>query len=93
MFNIINRIFGKGSAGSKDIAKERLRLVLVHDRVNVSPQFIEILKEDIVRSISTYMEIDEKGMEVSLASSNSSVALIANIPVRRMKRGVSFYND
>ncbi len=89
MLDIINRLFGRGATGSKNIAKERLRLVLVHDRVNVSPQFIETLKEDIVRSISTYMEIDEKGMEVSLSSSNSSVALIANIPVRRMKRGVN----
>lgn len=93
MLDIINRLFGRGATGSKDIAKERLRLVLVHDRVNVSPQFIETLKEDIVRSISTYMEIDEKGMEVSLSSSNSSVALIANIPVRRMKRGVNFTNE
>lgn len=89
MLDLINRIFGKGSYGSKDIAKERLRLVLVHDRVNVSPQFIETLKEDIVRSISAYMDIDEQGMEVSLSSSNSSVALIANIPVRRMKRGAN----
>jgi cell division topological specificity factor len=93
MLDIINRLFGRGSTGSKDIAKERLRLVLVHDRVNVSPQFIETLKEDIVRSISTYMEIDEKGMEVSLSSSSSSVALIANIPVRRMKRGVNITNE
>lgn len=93
MLDIINRLFGRGGTGSKNIAKERLRLVLVHDRVNVSPQFIETLKEDIVRSISTYMEIDEKGMEVSLSSSNSSVALIANIPVRRMKRGVNFGNE
>lgn len=93
MLEIINRLFGKGASGSKNIAKERLRLVLVHDRVNVSPQFIELLKEDIVRSISSYMEIDEKGMEVSLSSSNSSVALIANIPVRRMKRGANFGNE
>lgn len=93
MLDIINRLFGRGTTGSKDIAKERLRLVLVHDRVNVSPQFIETLKEDIVRSISTYMEIDEKGMEVSLSSSNSSVALIANIPVRRMKRGANITNE
>ncbi len=93
MLDIIHRLFGRGTTGSKDIAKERLRLVLVHDRVNVSPQFIETLKEDIVRSISTYMEIDEEGMEVSLSSSNSSVALIANIPVRRMKRGANIINE
>lgn len=93
MFGILNKLFGKGNRGSKDIAKERLRLVLVHDRVNVSPQFIEMLKEDIVRSISSYMEIDEKSMEVNLSSSNSSVALIANIPIRRMKRGAMINQD
>jgi cell division topological specificity factor len=93
MLDILHKMFGRESSGSKDIAKERLRLVLVHDRVNVSPQFIEMLKEDIVGTISQYMEIDEKSMEVTLSSSNSSVALIANIPVRRMKRGVNVHQD
>jgi len=40
MFDLIHRLFSKENSGSKDIAKERLRLVLVHDRVNVSPQLI-----------------------------------------------------
>ncbi|WP_422699816.1 cell division topological specificity factor MinE [Dendrosporobacter quercicolus] len=81
------KMFGKESAGSKNIAKERLRLVLVHDRVNVSPQFMEVLKDDMIKVISNYMEINEKEMEVSLTNTNSSVALVANIPVHRMKRG------
>jgi cell division topological specificity factor len=81
------KMFGKESAGSKDIAKERLRLVLVHDRVNVSPQFMEVLKDDMIKVISNYMEINEKEMEVNLTNTNSSVALVANIPVQRMKRG------
>ncbi|VBB07868.1 septum formation topological specificity factor mine [Lucifera butyrica] len=87
MFDLIQKMFGKEATGSKDIAKERLRLVLVHDRVNVSPQFMEILKEDMIKVISNYMEINEKEMEVNLTTTNSSVALIANIPVNRMKRG------
>lgn len=87
MFDLIQKMFGKESSGSKQIAKERLRLVLVHDRVNVSPQFMEVLKEDMIKVISTYMEINEKEMEVNLTQSNSSVALVANIPVNRMKRG------
>ncbi|SHI43428.1 cell division topological specificity factor MinE [Propionispora hippei] len=87
MFEMIQRLFGKDSAGSKDIAKERLRLVLVHDRANVSPQFMEILKDDMIRVISNYMEINERDMEVNLTNTNSSVALVANIPVNRMKRG------
>lgn len=89
MFELLNKLFGKEPARSKDIAKERLRLVLVHDRVNVSPQFMEVLKEDMIRTISNYMEINERDMEVSLTqTSTSQVALVANIPVNRMKRGV-----
>lgn len=88
MLELIRKLFAKESVNSKDIAKERLRLVLVHDRVNVSPQFMEILKDDMIRVISNYMEINEKDMEVNLTNTKTSVALIANIPVNRMKRGV-----
>lgn len=88
MLSLLQKIFGKEPPRSKDIAKERLRLVLVHDRVNVSPQFMEVLKEDMIRAISNYMEINEKEMEVNLTqTSTSQVALVANIPVNRMKRG------
>ena len=89
MFEIIQRIFGKEPHGSKDIAKERLRFVLVHDRVNTSPQFMEVLKDDMIKVISNYMEINEKEMEVSLSTSKSSVALVANIPINRMKRNIT----
>lgn len=88
MLDLLQKMFGKESAKSKDIAKERLRLVLVHDRVNVSPQFMEVLKDDMIKVISNYMEINEKEMEVNLTQTNTSqVALVASIPVNRMKRG------
>ena len=87
MFDLIHRMFGKDSACSKDVAKERLRLVLVHDRVNTSPQFMEGLKDDMIKVISNYMDINEQTMEVHFAHTDNSVALIANIPVNNMKRG------
>lgn len=87
MFDLIQKMFSKEATGSKDIAKERLRLVLVHDRVNVSPQFMEVLKEDMIKVISNYMDINERDMEVNLTHTSSQVALVANIPVNRMKRG------
>ncbi|HWR41194.1 MAG TPA: cell division topological specificity factor MinE [Patescibacteria group bacterium] len=87
MLDLIMKLFGKEPAGSKSVAKERLRLVLVHDRVDVSPQLMEVLKEDMIKVISNYMEINEQQMEVNLTSNRSSVALVANIPVNRMKRG------
>lgn len=80
------RLLGRDS-NSKKIAKERLRLVLVHDRTAVSPQVIESIKEEIIRVISKYMEIDERRIEVELNNIDNSVALTASIPVRNVKRG------
>ncbi|MBP2634930.1 MAG: minE [Firmicutes bacterium] len=86
MFELIQKLFGKEAQGSKNIAKERLRFVLVHDRVNVSPQYMEAIKDDMIKVISNYMDINENEMEVNLTRSNTQVALVANIPVNRMKR-------
>lgn len=86
MLELIQRLFGRDTGASKDIAKERLRLVLVHDRANISPQFMEAMRDDLIRVISKYMEINEHDMEINLTNDKSSVALIANIPVQRMKR-------
>ena len=44
MLDIINRLLGRENAGSRDIARERLRLVLIHDRASVSPNFLNALK-------------------------------------------------
>lgn len=87
MLDLIHKMFSKESSGSKEIAKERLRLVLVHDRINFSPQVMDILKEDMVRVISNYMEVNEKDMEINLTQTKSSVALVASVPISRMKRG------
>lgn len=84
--DLFSRMMGTKEASSKNIAKERLRLVLVHDRSNVSPQLLESLKEDMIKVISNYMEIDLKGMEVNLNSDDQSVALVANIPVIKINR-------
>ena len=86
MLDFITRIFNKDSGASKNIAKERLRLVLVHDRSNVSPQLLQSLKEDLIKVISNYMIIDESALEVNLENHENQVALIANIPVKSMKR-------
>ncbi|MDT3698484.1 MAG: cell division topological specificity factor MinE [Thermincola sp.] len=86
MLDFLLRVFGKEGASSKNVAKERLRLVLVHDRADVSPQMLEDLKEDLIKVISNYMEIDERALEVNLDTSDNTVALVANIPVVKMKR-------
>ena len=85
MLEFLARLFGK-EGGSKNIAKERLRLVLVHDRASISPQMLESLKTDLISVISSYLIIDEANLEVNLDSSGDTVALVANIPVKGMKR-------
>ncbi|HZK54120.1 MAG TPA: cell division topological specificity factor MinE [Desulfosporosinus sp.] len=86
MLEFISRMLGKESASSKTVAKERLRLVLVHDRASISPTMLNNLKEDLIKVISKYMEIDEAALEFNLLQDDNEVALVANIPVVKMKR-------
>jgi cell division topological specificity factor len=82
--SIINRFFGRDETeGSKSMAKERLRLVLVHDRLDVSEQVMNALRVDLINLIGKYFGIDEKAVEVSLSREADGMALIANIPIRR----------
>ncbi|HSW11095.1 MAG TPA: cell division topological specificity factor MinE [Bacillota bacterium] len=72
--------------GSSCLARERLRLVLVHDRTNTSPGVLEMLREDLIEVISTYMDIDRPAMEMSLSRNGDSVVVIASIPILGVKR-------
>jgi cell division topological specificity factor len=83
--DLIGKFF-KDDTSSKNVAVERLRLVLVHDRANISPGLMEALKEDLIAVISKYMDIDEETMEISLNSGELSATLVANIPVKRIRR-------
>ena len=85
MLEAIMNIFGKSGRSSKEIARDRLKVVLIHDRANISPEVMKLLKYDIIRVISNYMEINKQDMEITLANDETSVALVANIPVQRMK--------
>lgn len=86
----LSKLFGKTKT-SKDMAKERLKLVLIHDRANVSPQFLEMVKGEIIKVISHYMEIDEGELDIQLTRTKSEdgdrvvPALVANIPIKNVK--------
>lgn len=76
---------------SKDVAKERLKLVLVHDRANVSPEFLEMMRGEIIKVISRYMDIEENLLDIQVTRVESEdgegfvPALIANIPIKNVK--------
>ena len=87
MFELLQRLLGKDeSTPSKNVAKERLQLVLVKDRCTIAPHILESLKVDLIEVISNYMEIDEKGLDVTISDDDQSLALVANIPILRMRR-------
>jgi len=90
MLEALMKIFGK-SEKTKDIARKRLQVVLIHDRANISPEVMEHLRDDIIKVISNYMEINQQDMEISLANDSDSVALVANIPVQKMKHDASIH--
>lgn len=77
---------------SKNIAKDRLKLVLVHDRVNCSSQVLEMLKNDILKVITNYMEIDEEELDIQITQTPTDTngeampTLYANIPIKSMKK-------
>jgi cell division topological specificity factor len=83
---LLNALIGKQD--SKDIAKERLRLVLVHDRASVSPEFLEKIKEELIRVISTYMEIDEENTQINMHRTDGTAVLEANLAIKAIRRTV-----
>jgi len=76
---------------SKDAAKERLHLVLMQDRANVSADFLDLMKQEIIEVIKKYIDIDEGSMDVRLTNkenndgTNGAPALYANIPILNIK--------
>lgn len=85
-------LFRKNKTSSKDTAKERLQLVLIHDRANVSPEFLEMLKGEILEVISKHIEINQNEFDIQLTQTTSEdgkrkvPALVANIPIIQKKQ-------
>lgn len=90
MFDLF-RAFSGENKKSKSVAKERLKLVLVNDRASCSPGFLDMIRNDIVQVISNYVEVDESNLELKVTKSRGErddlvlSALVANIPIRRIK--------
>ena len=87
--------FRKKEPSSGNVAKDRLKLVLVHDRVNCSSQVLEMLKGDIIKVISNYMEIDEDELDINITQTRSEdnsgtvPVLYAYIPIKSMRRNAN----
>jgi len=78
--NIFARLFGRRRS-SKELAKERLRLVLIHDRSGIPPELLNIMKNDIITVISKHVRLDREGIEINLSHSHGVTRLVADIPI------------
>ncbi|WP_229637712.1 cell division topological specificity factor MinE [Candidatus Atelocyanobacterium thalassae] len=87
MIDLLEKIFPwKNSLKSGDDAKNRLKFILAHDRADLNPEMVEAMRADILAVVKRYVDIDSEQMEFSLESDQRMTALIANLPIRRVKR-------
>ena len=81
--------FFSNKPSSKEVAKDRLKLILIHDRSDLSPELLELIKGEIMKVISNYCEIDSSEVEIKLTRTDedegNSPALLANIPIRKLR--------
>ncbi len=84
MIDFFKRLFG--TAGSSTTAKERLRLVLMTDHLELAPDMIDAMKRDLVDVISRYVEVDRDKIEVNFEQQDKALAMLANIPILSVNR-------
>lgn len=71
-----------GHKKSANSAKERLQLVLIHDRTDLNPAQLELLKDDLIATISRHIEIDPSGVSINVAQDGREQRLVADIPLK-----------
>jgi cell division topological specificity factor len=84
LLDFIQRLIGLQKP-SATTAKERLQLVLAHDRSDLNPELLEQMRREILEVVQKYVEIDLDGGDVSLATEDRVTALVANLPIRRAR--------
>jgi cell division topological specificity factor len=77
--NFFDRL--RGDRRSATAAKERLQLVLIHDRADFPPGKLEALKDDLIATLSRHVEIDTKRVNISLTQDRHQQRLVADIPL------------
>lgn len=78
--SFFDRLFGKKH--SADSAKERLQLVLIHDRTDLTPAELDALRDDLIETISRHVTIDVQGVQIDMEHDGRSQRLVADIPIK-----------
>jgi cell division topological specificity factor len=86
LINILDRMIGRQEKNSKNDAKKRLQLVLLHDRTDLPFEKLDKMKKEIFEVVSKYIDIDMNALDVNLENVGECVALVANIPIRKVRK-------
>ena len=84
MASFLERLLGRGDTSARATAKKRLQVVIMHDRADIPEHLLEQMRREILSVLSKYVDIDESLLDVNLERENGTVALVANIPIRRV---------
>jgi cell division topological specificity factor len=85
MSSFIDRLLGREQKSAQQ-AKERMKLVLIHDRTDLSPASLDRLKDELIEVISRHIEIDPNAVAINVAQEGREQRLIADIPLRSVRR-------
>ena len=85
MLSLLNRLFSRHEKSS-ETARQRLRLVLVLDRIGLASEQLTAMKDEMIQVVSHYLVVDEKAMDLEIRRDLNSVTLVSNIPVKELLR-------
>jgi cell division topological specificity factor len=85
ILEFLEKLFpGMSDRNSRQEVKNRLKLVLAHDRAAIAPEMLEAMRREILEVVSRYVDLDSEAMELSLDSSDRMTILVANLPIRKI---------
>ncbi len=85
MSSFIDRLFNREPKSAQQ-AKERLKLVLIHDRTDLTPSELDAMKDELIEVISRHVEIDPNAVRIDMTQEGREQRLIADIPLRSVRR-------
>lgn len=89
MAGFFDRMLGRGSnKGSGSMAKERLQFILFHDRINLPPEKLQAMKQEILEVISKYVSVDSDNVDIALQQRHRDSLIVAEIPFSKPAEGV-----